>query len=78
MKKIALTIMALSIFAAIGCKHKTAESSVSELQQKVDEYAEFTLTTDLSVLSDSEKQLLPIFIEIADIMDELYWEQYYG
>ena len=49
-----------------------------DLQQKVDEYAEFTLTTDLSVLSEKEKQLLPLFVQIADIMDDLYWDQYFG
>ena len=77
MKKLAITIMAISMLAAVGCKNNKTEEK-SELQQKVDEYAEFTLTTDLSVLSEKEKQLLPIFIQIADIMDDLYWDQYFG
>lgn len=71
--------MAFAMLASVGCKNKTAEEQpVSELQQKVDEYAEFTLTTDLSLLSDKEKQLIPIFVQIAEIMDELFWEQAYG
>lgn len=77
MKKLMISLMALSMLAAVGCKHNKTEEK-SEIQQKVDEYAEFTLKTDLSVLSENEKQLLPIFIQIADIMDELYWEQYFG
>lgn len=77
MKKLMISLMALSMLAAVGCKHNKTEEK-SEIQQKVDEYAEFTLTTDLSVLTENEKQLLPIFIQIADIMDELYWEQYFG
>lgn len=68
--------MAISMLAIVGCKEKKTEEK-SEIQQKVDEYAEFTLTTDLSVLSEKEKQLLPIFIQIADIMDDLYWDQYF-
>ncbi len=69
----------LSLMAMVGCKNKqAAEPTVSEMQQKVDEYAEFTLTTDLSKLTESEKQLLPIFVEIAQIMDDLYWEQTFG
>ena len=79
MKKLMTTVMALSMLAAVGCKNKTEEApAVSDLQQKVDEYAEYTLTTDLSVLSEKEKALLPIFVQIAEIMDDLYWEQTVG
>ncbi len=69
--------MSFAMLAMMGCKgNKTEEKS--EIQQKVDEYAEYTLTTDLSILSEKEKQLLPIFIQIAEIMDDLYWDQYFG
>lgn len=80
MKKLVLSLMALSMLAAVGCKNKTVEEAqpLSELQQKVDEYAEFTLTTDLSVLSENEQKMIPIFVQIAEIMDELYWEQTIG
>src|SRR5574344_3082085 len=80
MKKLVLSIMAFSMLASVGCKNKTVEEEpkVSPLQEKVDEYAPFTLTTDLSVLSEKEKLLIPIFIQIAEIMDDLYWEQTYG
>ena len=69
--------MTLSLLAT-GCKHKQADNTVSELQQKVDEYAEFTLSADLSSLSEKERQLIPVFIQIAEVMDELFWEQTYG
>lgn len=72
------TLMAFSLLATVGCKSNKSSEEVSELQKKVDEYAEFTLTTDLSVLSEKEKQLLPIFVQIAEIMDDLYWEQAFG
>lgn len=51
---------------------------ISEMQQKVEEYAYFDLTTDISKLSENDKQLLPIFFEIGEIMDELFWEQTFG
>lgn len=70
--------MAVSMLAAVGCKSNKAEESDNSLQQKVDEYAEYTLTTDLSTLSAKEQQLIPIFIQIAEIMDDLYWEQAFG
>lgn len=77
MKKLSIFAISFAMLAMVGCKDKKIEEK-SEIQQKVDEYAEYTLTTDLSVLSEKEKQLLPIFIQIAEIMDDLYWDQYFG
>lgn len=61
-------------------KNETANDStkVDSMKQKVDQYAEVTLTTDLSKLTDKEKQMISIFIEVAEIMDELFWMQTYG
>jgi hypothetical protein len=36
------------------------------------------LTTDVSQLSDEEKQLIPILIEAAKQMDEIFWLESYG
>jgi hypothetical protein len=41
-------------------------------------YAPVTLSADLSSLSASERQLLGLFIEAGQIMDDLYWRQTYG
>ena len=77
MKKITICMMAITLMAAAGCKQKTPETS--QLQQKVDEYAEFDLTSDLvGTLSDNEKQLVKIFIQIGQIVDDIYWDQYFG
>ena len=71
--------MAVSMLAAVGCKNNKATEPKSEIQQKVDEYAEFSLTSDLiPTLSDNEKELVKIFIEISKVMDEIYWDQYFG
>ena len=61
MKKLIICTMALTMLAAVGCKGKKAASEKSEIEQKVAEYAEFELTSDLiGNLSDNEKQLLKI------------------
>ncbi len=79
MKKLMTSALILSLMAMVGCKGKKAEEPKSDLQQKVDEYAEYTLSSTLvDGLSDSEKKLIPIFIEIANIMDDLFWEQNFG
>lgn len=53
-------------------------SKYSAIKTKVDEFAEFELSTDLSVLSEKEKQMLPILIDVAKIMDEIFWMQAFG
>ncbi|MBX2844407.1 MAG: Zn-dependent hydrolase, partial [Flammeovirgaceae bacterium] len=41
-------------------------------------YASVALQTDLSKLSENEKKLIPILIEAAKVMDDLFWQQAYG
>lgn len=82
MKKLTIGIMAFAVLATVGCKSKKQEAPVAEksaLQQKVESYAEYTLSSELvNNLSDNEKQLLPILIQIADVMDDIYWEENFG
>ena len=69
----------LSLMAMVGCKGKKADEPKSELQQKVDEYAEYTLSSSLvNNLSENEKKLIAVFIDIAKVMDDLFWEQNFG
>lgn len=49
-----------------------------DYQAKVDQYVPFRLETDLSVLTDNERAMLPLLIEVAEIMDGLFWRQTYG
>ena len=44
----------------------------------IDKYAEYTLTTDISHLSENEKEMLPLLFEAADIMENLFWHENYG
>lgn len=49
-----------------------------EIKNKADEFASFKLTTDLSVLSEKEKQMLPLLFEAAKMMDDIFWQEAYG
>jgi hypothetical protein len=51
---------------------------MSIAKARVAEYSEFTLTTDISLLSENQKQMIPILIEISKIMDGLFWQEAYG
>lgn len=76
-----LTILfLLSFFACAGPKEsketvKNTPKSVAE--QRLEIYAPMKLTTDLSQLSESDKQVIPILIEAAKIMDGLFLKEAY-
>lgn len=74
-----LTMMTFGLAAMMACNQNPASlTEKSPLQLKVDEYARFDLAADLSKLSDKEKQMIPILIDVAEIMDGLFWKQTYG
>lgn len=74
-----LTMMLFALAALSACNQKPAsQAEKSPMQLKVDEYARFELTTDLSQLTEKEKAMIPVLIDAADIMDNLFWKQSYG
>ncbi|NJL28444.1 MAG: Zn-dependent hydrolase [Thermoanaerobaculia bacterium] len=44
----------------------------------LEKYTTFQLTTDLAVLSEKERQMLPLLIEAVQHMDAAFWQQAYG
>ena len=76
-KHVFITVGALLCMAV--CFSSCKNSEKSEMQLKVEEYAYFDLKSDLvKNLSENEKQIIPVFIRIADIMDNLFWKQTFG
>lgn len=81
MKRI-LTIAWLLL--AVACTQKSSVNklelmnSPELLKQKADEFVTFTLKTDLTVLTDKEKQMLPLLFEVAALMEDIFWKQAFG
>ncbi len=75
-------LVTFACMACTGCKKKAAEAPQqpeSPCKAMVEEYAWFDLTSDLVAgLSENEKQLIPIFVRISEIMDDLFWKQTFG
>ena len=81
-------MLAIAVFAMIGMascsdnsKMNASQESKDSLQLYVEErlpiYAKVKLSTDLSKLTDDERQVLPLLIKAAQIMDDLFWKQAY-
>lgn len=91
MKKLSILLFAVSlaVIFTTACNEtgtkktseknkKSEEKPMSEMEKKVNQFAVFKLTTDLSKLSEKEKQMLPLLIEAADMMNGLFWLQSFG
>lgn len=76
MRKLFL-LLSLGIFL-FSCKEAKKETKQSPYQPLADQYAEFPLTTDLTQLTENEKKMIPILIEVADIMEDIFWQNAYG
>jgi len=50
----------------------------TEDPSRFDIYSEVTLSTDLSQLSDSQKQMVGLLIDAAKITDDIFWQQVWG
>ncbi|MEM7586168.1 MAG: Zn-dependent hydrolase [Acidobacteriota bacterium] len=50
----------------------------NDIDAHLAKYTSFTLTSDLSGLSDGQKQMIPLLIDAAKAMDEGFWRQAYG
>lgn len=83
-RTIVLAILALfsaAMITSCGSSDKKIETSNKEdslMGAKIAEFATVKLTTDMSKLTEKEKQMLPILIDIAQIMDDIFWEQTLG
>ena len=65
----------LALLTAVACQ----ESPQSSFTRKVADYALVEIEKpDLSDISDNGKEVLNLYRFIADEIDAIYWEQYYG
>jgi hypothetical protein len=81
MKTFAQILTVLLVLAQ--CKQATTEQSVdttekTPMEQRLDIYKPVQLTADISGLSAKERQMIPLLIQAAEIMDALFWYEAYG
>ncbi len=72
----------VSSFLVVACGEEAPPAvtvdtvDVADVRPEI--YADFTLTADLSHLSDDQKQLVALLIDASQIMDDLFWRQSFG
>lgn len=86
MKKLIFAALLLSVPVFFSCHRKSdkkdnkqdSTANLTPMQKNLAKFAKVTLTTDLSFLSEKEKQILSILFDVAQIMDDIFWKQNYG
>ncbi|MGA8853854.1 MAG: Zn-dependent hydrolase [Christiangramia sp.] len=89
MNKLILASLMITAVFFTSCKNEKEVSSNEEgstpmsdsgndINDLVDQYAEVKLTTDVSGLSENQKKMISLLIEVAKITDELFWYQAFG
>ncbi len=77
-----LSIASLALLLMLwSCENggkKTGEVETPEETYKLAKYAKVKLVTDISHLSNNQKEMLKLLFQAADIMDEIFWQQNYG
>ncbi len=64
--------------AAAEPVEQPAGEAVPEQSSRFEIYATVRLTTDLSHLSERQRQMIPLLINASKIMDGLFWQQSFG
>jgi hypothetical protein len=66
------------ILSACNIKQPQQTSTNDSIMKKLNDFAVFKLTTDLSKLTENEKKMIPLLINAARIMDDIFWIEAYG
>ena len=85
MKKILIIFVTIVLFsckesnnARKPVKQVTVEQNWTDMQKKLSKYDTFKLTSDLSILTENERKMLPILKKAASLMNKLFWFEAYG
>lgn len=86
----AVTFVATAVCTLSACNRQSAPNEQSAVptpvvaaipsyaQQHLGDYASVTLSADLDGLSERQHEMLPLLIQAAQLMDELFWLQSWG
>ncbi|MEX2335884.1 MAG: Zn-dependent hydrolase [Fulvivirga sp.] len=79
-----LFIIIFTTVLVISCGQPKKETNAEKSKEDsiytalLEKYVTVKLTTDISALSDKQKQMIPLLIEVGKVMDELFWYDAYG
>lgn len=78
-----LSMAGMVIFLSViitGCTGNTQKSINRNMSanNQLQKYTEVSLTTDVGKLSENDKKMIPLLIDAAKAMDDVFWKEAYG
>jgi hypothetical protein len=61
----------------LSCSGNTHEDGMT-IQDRLDQYTDFTLEADMSQLSENQQKMVGLMIEASKAMDDVFWMEAYG
>ncbi|MEM7297639.1 MAG: Zn-dependent hydrolase [Bacteroidota bacterium] len=74
----AFMLLGLILFQCSTPNQQEESQEKSPMEERLAIYKKVKLTTDISLLSEAEKEMIPYMIEASQIMDDLFWYEAYG
>lgn len=72
-----LTLFVISLFIN-SCTNDEEATREITVEDRLNQYTSFQLTADISGLSEDQKEMIPLLIDAAEAMDEVFWMEAYG
>lgn len=74
-----IALMAMAISCSPAKKEPAESNSAPTFDQKLlSKYTPVTLSSDISTLTQKEKEIVSLLIEVGKIIDKMYWYESYG
>jgi hypothetical protein len=80
-RKAVLFILSVLLMLGGACKKTVppgSNATTDSLMVKLNDFSVFRLTADTSRLTEKEKQMIPLLIEAARLMDDIFWMEAWG
>ncbi|WP_456437920.1 dipeptidyl-peptidase 3 family protein [Psychroserpens sp.] len=88
MKNLVLIALLSVLVTVTSCKEDKKEDKnedvvipqkeMTKMDKNLNKYVGFKLVADLSGLTKKQRQMIPLLIEAADVMNDLFWYEAYG
>ena len=78
MKTMTINMLAIILTVVLTGCNSGDKKLTEEMKANLAKFKEVTLTTDLSWLTDNEREIISILTDVASIMDDVFWIEAYG
>ena len=74
----AFLIFLVSLIASPSIAQVRKYTPVDNIKERLNKYVDVKLTSDVSLLTEREREMIPLLIQACEEMDKLFWKQAFG